>query len=214
MCKQLKENLSQTFMSFMNSMIDTLDEHSKSIKELEQHIKQLSAKDGGAEGNKNIEFTVESVTLEDSDRYDAANGEYCKLLDSKLPGAYIIAILKEHYGEGKTVKCHAFLTHEQNGIETLYVADDTLSIPCSNYSRGFCNLIGKYASFCLRETYKRVDLAEKDVKQINDYIKSVGYIVDFKGVVVGTSSGSLVSAKLTRPLFKTSKCRHSKQKNE
>ncbi len=214
MCKQLKENLSQTFMSFMKSMIDTLDEHSKSIKELEQHIKQLSAKDGGAEGNKNIEFTVESVTLEDSDRYDAANGEYCKLLDSKLPGAYIIAILKEHYGEGKTVKCHAFLIHEQNGIETLYVADDTLSIPCSNYSRGFCNLIGKYASFCLRETYKRVDLTEKDVKQINDYIKSVGYIVDFKGVVVGTSSGFLVSAKLTRPLFKTSKCRHSKQKNE
>lgn len=32
MCKQLKENLSQTFMSSMESMIDMLDEHSKSIK--------------------------------------------------------------------------------------------------------------------------------------------------------------------------------------
>ena len=51
----------------MKSVIDTLDEHSKSIKELEQRIKQLFAKDGCAEGNKNIEFTVESATLEDCD---------------------------------------------------------------------------------------------------------------------------------------------------
>ena len=39
MCKQLKEKLSQIFMSSMKSVIDTLDEHSKSIKELEQRIK-------------------------------------------------------------------------------------------------------------------------------------------------------------------------------
>ena len=51
----------------MKSVIDTLDEHSKSIKELEQRIKQLFAKDGCAEGNKNIAFTVDSATLEDCD---------------------------------------------------------------------------------------------------------------------------------------------------
>ena len=214
MCKQLKEKLLQTLMDNVGSVIDTLDEHSKSIKELEQRIKQMSAKDGAAEENKNIEFAVESATLEDRDRYDAANGEYCKLLDSKLPGAYIIAILKEPYSEGKSVKCHAFLTHEQNGVESLYVSDETLSAPYSNYSRGFCNLIGKYASFCLRETYKRVELTKEDVKQINDYIKRVGYTVDFKGVVVDSSSGSFVFAKLTRPLFKTPKRRHVKRKNE
>ena len=34
-------------MSSMKSMIDMLDEHSKSIKELEQRINQLSAKGSG-----------------------------------------------------------------------------------------------------------------------------------------------------------------------
>lgn len=214
MCKQLKEKLLQTLMDNMGSVIDTLDEHSKSIKELEQRIKQLSAKDGAADGNKNIEFTVESATLENRDRYDVANGEYCKFIDTEHPETYVIAILKSPYEKGKVVMCHALLVHENNGIESLYVADDTLSIPCSNYSRGFCNLIGKYASFCLRETYKRVYLTKEDVKQINDYIKRVGYTVDFKGVVVGYSSGSFVFAKLTRPIFKTPKRHHVKHKNE
>ena len=214
MCKQLKEKLLQTLMDNMGSVIDTLDEHSKSINELEQRIKQLSEKDGATEGNKNIEFTVESATLENRDRYDVANGEYCKFIDTEHPEAYVIAILKSPYEKGKVVMCHALLVHEQNGVETLYVSDETLSAPYSNYSRGFCNLIGKYASFCLRETYKRVDLTKEDVKQINDYIKRVGYTVDFKGVVVVSSSGSFVCAKITRPLFKTPKRRHVKHKNE
>lgn len=212
MCKQLKENLSQTFMSSMKSMIDMLGEHSKSIKELEQRINQLSAKGSGAEGNKDIEFTIKSPTFEDLEYYNAEDGEYCKFLDTEHSGAYIIAILKESYVKRETFRCHAFLIHEQKGTDTLYVADDTLSIPCSNYSRGFCNLIGKYASCSLRETYKRVDLTEGDVKQINDYIKRVGYTADFKGLKVGTSLGHFVSARLTRPLFKTPKRRHGKQK--
>ena len=214
MCKQLKEKLLQTLMDNMGSVIDTLDEHSKSINELEQRIKQLSAKDGATEGNKNIEFTVENATLENRDRYDVANGEYCKFIDTEHPEAYVIAILKSPYEKGKVVMCHALLVHEQNGVETLYVSDETLSAPYSNYSRGFCNLIGKYASFCLRETYKRVYLTKEDVKQINDYIKRVGYTVDFKGVALVSSSGSFVCAKITRPLFKTPKRRHVKHKNE
>ena len=214
MCKQLKEKLLQTLMDNIGSVIDTLDEHSKSIKELEQRIKQLSAKDDAAEENKNIEFAVESATLEDRDRYDVANGEYCKFIDTEHPEAYVIAILKSPYEKGKVVMCHALLVHEQNGVESLYVSDETLSAPYSNYSRGFCNLIGKYASFCMREIYKRVELTKEDVKQINDYIKRVGYTVDFKGVVVGYSSGSFVFAKLTRPLFKTPKRRHIKHKKE
>lgn len=38
MCKQLKEKLLQALMDNMGSVIDTLDEHAKSIKELEQRI--------------------------------------------------------------------------------------------------------------------------------------------------------------------------------
>ena len=62
MCKQLKENLSQTFVSSMKSVIDTLDEHSKSIKELDQRIKQLSAKGSGVNEMEDVEFTIESAT--------------------------------------------------------------------------------------------------------------------------------------------------------
>ena len=163
MCKQLKEKLLQTLMDNIGSVIDTLDEHSKSIKKLEQRIKQLSAKDGADEENKNIEFAVESATLEDRYRYDVANGKYCKFIDTEHPEAYVIAILKSPYEKGKVVMCHALLVHEQNGVESLYVSDETLSAPYSNYSRGFCNLIGKYASFCLRETYKMVELTKEDV---------------------------------------------------
>lgn len=95
MCKQLKEKLSQTFMSSMKSMIDMLDEHSKSIKKLEQRINQLSAKGSGAEGNKNIKFTIESPTFEDLEYYNAEDGEYCKFLDTEHPDAHIVAILKK-----------------------------------------------------------------------------------------------------------------------
>lgn len=214
MCKQLKEKMSQTFMSSMKSVIDTLDEHSKSIKKLEQRIKQLSAKDGGAEGNKNIEFTVESPSFEDLGYYNAEDGEYCKFLDTEHPDAYIVAILKKSYKTEEMVTCYAFWVHEQSGNDLLYMADETLSEYYSHYSRGFCNHISKYTSFRLKETYKRVDLTEGDVKQINDYIKKVGYTADFKGVAVNTSFGPFVSAKLTRPLFKTPKRRHGKQKNE
>lgn len=212
MCKQLKEKMSQTFMSSMKSVIDTLDEHSKSIKKLEQRIKQLSAKDGGAERNKNIEFTVESPSFEDLGYYNAEDGEYCKFLDTEHPDAYIVAILKKSYKTEEMVTCYAFWVHEQSGNDLLYMADETLSEDYSHYSRGFCNLISKYTSFRLKEAYKRVDLTEGDVKQINDYIKRVGYTADFKGVKVGTSLGHFVSARLTRPLFKTPKRRHDKQK--
>lgn len=88
MCKQLKEKLLQALMDNMGSVIDTLAEHSKSIKELEQRISQLSAKDSGAGWNKNIEFTIESAGPGSRYRYDAANGEYCKFLDSEHPGTY------------------------------------------------------------------------------------------------------------------------------
>lgn len=64
MCKQLKEKLLQALMDNMGSVIDTLDEHAKSIKELEQRISQLSAKGSGAERNKNIEFSMGSAALE------------------------------------------------------------------------------------------------------------------------------------------------------
>ena len=58
MCKQLKEKLLQALMDNMGSVIDTLDEHAKSIKELERRISQLSAKGSGAERNKHIEFSM------------------------------------------------------------------------------------------------------------------------------------------------------------
>ena len=212
MCKQLKEKLLQTLMDNIGSVIDTLDEHSKSIKKLEQRIKQLSAKDGADEENKNIEFAVESATLEDRYRYDVANGKYCKFIDTEHPEAYVIAILKSPYEKGKVVMCHALLVHEQNGVESLYVSDETLSAPYSNYSRGFCNLIGKYASFCLRETYKRVELTKEDVKHINDYIKKVGYTVDFNIDAINTPFRHSVFARLNRPLFKTPKQRRGKYK--
>lgn len=64
MCKQLKEKLLQALMDNMGSVIDTLDEHAKSIKELEQRISQLSANGSGAERNKNIEFSMGSAALE------------------------------------------------------------------------------------------------------------------------------------------------------
>ena len=140
MCKQLKEKLLQALMDNMGSVIDTLDEHAKSIKELEQRISQLSANGSGAERNKNIEFSMGS----------AANGIYYKFLDSEHPGTYIIAILKSPCEKGKMVMCYAFLIHESNNVETLYLADDTLPMPYSDYSMGFFNLIGRYALFCLR----------------------------------------------------------------
>lgn len=214
MFKQLKENLLQTFKENMGPVIDMLDEHSKSIKELEQRISQLSAKGSDVVGNKNMEFIIESPAPGDHDRYYAVDGEYCKFLDPEHPGQYIIAILKGPYGKGKMVMGHAFLIHEQNNVEILYVADDTLSIPYSNYSRGFCNLIGKNASLHLRETYKVATLTMEDVKQINDYIKKVGYTADFNAEVIDTLFRHFVSAKLTRPLFKTPKHRHGKQNNK
>lgn len=174
MCKQLKEKLLQALMDNMGSVIDTLDEHAKSIKELEQRINMLSVKGSGAERNKHIEFSMGSAALGDRDRYDAANGIYYKFLDSEHPGTYIIAILKSPCEKGKTVMCYAFLVHESNNIDTLYVADDTLSIPYSDYSMGFCNLIGRYASLRLRETYKMATLTMEDVKHINGYIKKGG----------------------------------------
>ena len=119
MCKQLKEKLLQALMDNMGSVIDTLDEHAKSIKELEQRISQLSAKGSGAERNKHIEFSMGSAALGDRDRYDAANGIYYKFLDSEHPGTYIIAILKSPCEKGKTVMCYAFLIHESNNIDTL-----------------------------------------------------------------------------------------------
>lgn len=212
MFKQLKENILQTFKENMGPVIDMLDEHSKSIKELEQRISQLSAKGSDVVGNKNMEFIIESPAPGDRDRYYAVDGEYCKFLDPEHPGMYIIAILKGPYGKGKMVMCHAFLIHEQNNVEVLYVADDTLSILYSDYSRGFCNLIGKNASLRLRETYKLATLTMEDVKQINDYIKKVGYKADFNAEVIDTPFRHFVSAKLTRPLFKTPKHRHGKTK--
>lgn len=214
MCKQLKEKLLQALMDNMGSVIDTLDEHAKSIKELEQRINKLSVKGSGAERNKHIEFSMGSAALGDRDRYDAANGIYYKFLDSEHPGTYIIAILKSPCEKGKTVMCYAFLVHESNNIDTLYVADDTLSISYSDYSMGFCNLIGRHASLRLRETYKMATLTMEDVKHINGYIKKVGYTVRFKAEVFNTPSYYSVSARLTRPLFKTHKYRHGKQRNK
>lgn len=214
MCKQLKEKLLQALMDNMGSVIDTLDEHAKSIKELEQRINKLSVKGSGAERNKHIEFSMGSAALGDRDRYDAANGIYYKFLDSEHPGTYIIAILKSPCEKGKTVMCYAFLVHESNNIDNLYVADDTLSIPYSEYSMGFCNLIGRHASLRLRETYKMATLTMEDVKHINGYIKKVGYTVRFKAEVFNTPSYYSVSARLTRPLFKTHKYRHGKQRNK
>lgn len=201
-------------MDNMGSVIDTLDEHAKSIKELEQRINKLSVKGSGAERNKHIEFSMGSAALGDRDRYDAANGIYYKFLDSEHPGTYIIAILISPCEKGKTVMCYAFLVHESNNIDTLYVADDTLSIPYSDYSMGFCNLIGRHASLRLRETYKMATLTMEDVKHINGYIKKVGYTVRFKAEVFNTPSYYSVSARLTRPLFKTHKYRHGKQRNK
>ena len=214
MCKQLKAKLLQALMDNMGSVIDTLDEHAKSIKELEQRINKLSVKGSGAERNKHIEFSMGSAALGDRDRYDAANGIYYKFLDSEHPGTYIIAILKSPCEKGKTVMCYAFLVHESNNIDTLYVADDTLSIPYSDYSMGFCNLIGRHASLRLRETYKMATLTMEDVKHINGYIKKVGYTVRFKAEVFNTPSYYSVSERLTRPLFKTHKYRHGKQRNK
>lgn len=110
--------------------------------------------------------------------------------------------------------CYAFLVHGQNKLETLYVADDTLSIPYSDYSTDFLNLIGKYALLALRGTYIMATLTMEDVKHINCYIKKVGYTADFKAEVFNTPSYYSVSAKLTRPLFKTHKHRHGKQRNK
>lgn len=214
MCKKLKEKLLQELMDNMGSVIDTIDEHAKSIKELEQRINKLSAKGSGAERNKHIEFSMGSAALGDRDRYDAANGIYYKFLDSEHPGTYIIAILKSSCEKGKTVMCYAFLVHESNNIDTLYVADDTLPMPYSDYSMGFCNLIGRYASLHLRETYKMATLTMEDVKHINGYIKKVGYTVRYKAEVFNTPSYYSVSARLTRPLFKRHKYRHGKQRNK
>jgi hypothetical protein len=210
MYKQLKEDLLRTLMKKMGSVIDTLDEHSKSIKKLEQRISQLSVKSSDVKERKDVEFSLEDATPETR----GADGEYCKFLDSEHPGAYVIAILKSPYEKGKAVMCHALLVHEQNGVELLYVSDDTLSAPRSNCSRGFCNLICKNATFYLRETYKEADLTVEDVNQINDYIKKVGYMADFNVEVFNTPFHYSVSARLTRPFFKTSKHRYGKQKNK
>lgn len=214
MCKQLKEKLLQALMDNMGSVIDTLDEHAKSIKELEQRISQLSANGSGAERNKNIEFSMGSAAPGDRDRYDAANGIYYKFLDSEHPGTYIIAILKSPCEKGKMVMCYAFLIHESNNVETLYVADDTLPMPYSDYSMGFCNLIGRYASLHLQGTYKMATLTMEDVKHINGYIRKVGYTVDFRAEICNIPSYYSVSARLTRPLFKRHKHRHGKQGNK
>lgn len=214
MCKQLKEKLLQALMDYMGSVIDTLDEHAKSIKELEQRISQLSANGSGAERNKNIEFSMGSAAPGDRDRYDAANGIYYKFLDSEHPGTYIIAILKSPCEKGKMVMCYAFLIHESNNVETLYVADDTLPMPYSDYSMGFCNLIGRYASLHLQGTYKMAILTMEDVKHINGYIRKVGYTVDFRAEICNIPSYYSVSARLTRPLFKRHKHRHGKQGNK
>lgn len=176
MCKQLKEKLSQTFMSSMKSMIDMLDEHSKSIKKLEQRINQLSAKGSGAEGNKNIKFTIESPTFEDLEYYNAEDGEYCKFLDTEHPDAHIVAILKKFYKTEETVTCYAFWVHEQSGNDLLYMADETLSEDYSHYSRGFCNLISKYTSFRLKEAYKRVDLTEGGGCEANQRLHKEGWL--------------------------------------
>lgn len=208
MYKQLKEDLLRTLMKNMGSVIDTLDEHSKSIKKLEQRISQLSAKSSDVKERKDVEFSLEGATPEKR----GADGEYCKFLDSEHPGAYVIAILKSSYEKGKTVVCHALLVHEQNGVELLYVSDDTLSAPRSNYSRGFCNLICKYATFYLREIYKEADLTVEDVNQINDYITKVGYTVVFNASATNTPFSYSASAILARPLFKTPKHRHCKRK--
>lgn len=214
MCKQLKEKLLQALMDNMGSVIDTLDEHAKSIKELESRISQLSAKGSGAERNKNIEFSMGSAAHGDRDLYDAANGIYYKFLDSEHPGTYIIAILKSPCEKGKMVMCYAFLIHESNNVETLYVADDTLPMPYSDYSMGFCNLIGRYALLPLRGAYKMATLTMEDVKHINGYIRKVGYTVDFRAEICNIPSYYSVSARLTRPLFKRHKHRHGKQGNK
>lgn len=212
MCKQLKENLSQTFMSSMKSVIDTLDEHSKSIQEMEQRISQLSAKDSGVKERGDVEFTIECAAPGDRERYDAANGVYCKFLDSEHPELYVIVILSSPYEKGNMGMCHALLSREPNGVYLLYVSDDTLSAPRSNYSRGFCNLISKSTTFSLRETFEETDITREDVEQINDYIKKVGYTVDFNIEAINTPFHHSVFARLNRPLFKTPKQRRGKYK--
>ena len=212
MCKQLKENLSQTFMSSMKSVIDTLDEHSKSIKELDQRIKQLSAKGSGVNEREDVEFTIESATPGDRSRYDAEDGVYRKFVDSEHPELYVIVILKSPYEKGTRGMCHALLSREPNGVYLLYVSDDTLSAPRSNYSRGFCNLISKSTTFSLRETFEETDITREDVEQINDYIKKVGYTVDFNIDAINTPFRHSVFARLNRPLFKTPKQRRGKYK--
>lgn len=74
MYKQLKEDLLRTLMKNMGSVIDTLDEHSKSIKKLEQRISQLSAKSSDVKERKDVEFSLEGATPEKR----GADGEYCK----------------------------------------------------------------------------------------------------------------------------------------
>lgn len=207
--EKLKVDLIQTLMRNMGLIINDLAENTKKIEYLEQRVNQMLEKKVEPE---KIELTFESIDPETRYLYDVANGEYCKFIDTEHPGAYVIAILKSPYEKGKVVMCHALLVHEQNGVEILYVSDEILSAPYSNYSRGFCNFISKCISFNLRETYEKASLTGDDVKQINDYITKVGYTVVFDASATNTPFSYSASARLARPLFKTPKHRHCKRK--
>lgn len=125
MYKQLKEDLLQTLMKNMGSVIDTLDEHSKSIKKLEQRISQLSAKSSDFKKKKDVESTLESATPENRGCFDAADGEYCKFLDSEHPGAYVIAILKSPYEKGKR-SCVTLCWYTSRMVLSFFMCQTTL----------------------------------------------------------------------------------------
>lgn len=207
--EKLKGDLIQTLMRNMGLIINGLAEITKKIEYLEQLVNQMPEKKIEPE---KIEPTLESIDHETRYCYDVDNGEYCKFIDTEHPGAYVIAILKSPYEKGKAVMCHALLVHDQNGVETLYVSDETLSERYSNYSRGFGNFISKFTSFTLRETYEKASLRGYDVEQINDYITKVGYTVVFNASATNTPFSCSVSANLARPLFKAPEHRHCKRK--
>ena len=206
---KLKGDLIQTLMRNMGLIINGLAENTKKIEYLEQRVNQMSEKKVESE---KIEPTLESIDHETRYLYDVGNGEYWKFIDTEHPGVYVIAILKSLYEKGKEVMCHALLVHDQNGVETLCVSDETLSAPYSNYSSGFRNFISNCTYFTLGETYEKASLTGYDVQQINEYITKVGYTVVFNASATNTPFSYSVSANLARPLFKIPKLRHCKLK--
>lgn len=207
--ENLKGDLIQTLMRIMGRIINDLAENTKKIEYLEQRVNQMSEKKVEPE---KIEPTLESIDHETRYLYDVANGEYCKFIDTEHPGGYVIAILKSPYEKGKEFMCHALLVHNQNGVETLFVSDETLSAQYSNYSSGSCNFISKCTYFTLGKTYEKASLTGYDVHEINDYITKVGYTVVFNASATNTPFSYSVSANLARPLFKIPEHRHCKRK--